>query len=1187
MEEEILKYWKDNAVFEKSLEKDAPNGEFTFYDGPPFANGLPHSGSLLSSVAKDLIPRYKTMRGYRVRRRWGWDTHGLPIESAVEKQLGLKNKKDILSLGVQKFNETAKGLVLEYVHEWKKYIERIGRWVDFDNAYTTMDPTFMESVWWGLKQIHEKGHLYEGRKVLMYCPHCETPLAKAEIAMDNTYKDVTEEAVTVQFKIKDSEQTQKLGLPENTFILAWTTTPWTLPGNVALAVGKEIQYGLYERKVENEIQYVIVAKELAERNSLESLEKEFLGAELVGIAYEPLYEIAKVAACKNAEGNEAKKWEVVSADFVTAEDGTGIVHTAVIYGEDDYALGLKEGLPMVPLLSPNGTYNSDAPEFLQGKYFKKAEAEIKEDLESRGQLFSREQYKHSYPHCYRCGTALIYNAVSSWFINIQAVKERMLAANEDIAWIPEHLKHGRFQHNLETAPDWTISRNRFWATPLPIWKDDSGNVTVIGSLEELKAHTKKSGNTYFLMRHGTTEDNVKEILSSITEDSLGLTEQGKNDVLESAKVLAGKEIKRRITKIYVSPLRRAQESAQIVCEEIGMPFEQIHTDNQLTEFNFGEFERRPIQDLREFRSTHAYDERLPGGESYLDAKLRFASFLYDLERTHTNETILILSHGIAFESLLAATRGLDAKASKELIPLTNPARGSFIELPFVPLPHNSDYELDYHLPYIDQIQLIDANGNSLTRIPEVVDCWVESGSMPFAEYHYPFENKEQFEKRSPGDFVSEYIGQTRAWFYYMHAMSVQLFDRAAFRNVITTGTILAADGEKVSKSKKNYTDPFVLLERFSADAFRYYLMSSVLMQAEDLAFKDDEVKEIQNRVVNMLRNVLAFYKLFKDEIVEFKGETPQSPNVLDAWILSRLAEVIHTAEKSFDAYDVPRAVRPMRGFIDDLSTWYVRRSRDRVKGDDAEDKQFALHTLRHVLTEFSKCIAPVMPFIAEEIYQATKDSQSNSFESVHLCDWPSAGEIDTKLNDEMQRLRAVASEALMLRQKSGIKVRQPLAKLFIQETLSPELAAILADEINVKEIVGGGAHGTEEMSLDTELTPELIREGDVREFMRALADARKEKGLTQKDVVGLKVGTAAEMVLREAKLPGISGIAFVSPSEIPTDAYSVTFSTGAVPFALVTEGATSSKTEGATFRKTEAATLRSHLEDTLKNSDAS
>jgi isoleucyl-tRNA synthetase len=1141
-EEEILAFWEQNEIFEKSLAKDAPKGEFVFYDGPPFATGLPHSGSLLSSVSKDLMPRYKTMRGYSVRRRWGWDTHGLPIESAVEKKLGLKNKKDILALGIENFNETARSLVLEYVSDWKRYIDRVGRWVDFDDSYKTMDASFMESVWWGLKQIHEKGHLYEGRKVLMYCPHCETPLAKAEIAMDNTYKDVTEEAVTVKFKVKDPAGH---GLPENTFILAWTTTPWTLPGNVGLAVKDDIQYGLYEKEEE----HFILAKDLAEKNGLDKIIREFSGTELVGIQYEPLYEIPKAAA------HSGKKWEVIAADFVTAEDGTGIVHTAVIYGEDDYTLGVKENLPMVQLLNGNGTYNDDAPEFIRGQYIKKAEPLIKEDLEKRGLLFAKAMNTHSYPHCYRCGTALIYNAVSSWFINIQEVKEQMLKENESINWMPAHLKEGRFHRNLETAPDWTISRNRFWATPLPIWKDSAGKVTVLGSLDELKERTKKSGNQYFIMRHGEAENNLQAICNTALEhkDLYHLTDLGRETVRKNAESLkdAGIEV------IIASPFARTFETARIVAETIGFDPGQIIIDNSLGEINVGINEGKSLEEYHAYFETLAdrFTKSPEGGETFVEVRRRVGAFLYELEEKYKGKNILMVSHGDPLWMMKMAAAGMNASCISQVPYLE---KGQIEPLPFVPLPHNADYELDFHLPYIDRVMLEDGDGNALTRIPEVVDCWVESGSMPFAEYHYPFENKDQFEKRSPGDFVSEYIGQTRAWFYYMHAMSVNLFGRAAFRNVVTTGTILAADGEKISKSKQNYTDPYVIFDRFSADAFRYYLMSSVVMQAEDLTFRDDEVKEVQNRVVNMLRNVLAFYTLFKSEASEsqesegdlvLEDATQESTHPLDRWILSRLAEVIQNATDSFDRFDVPRATRPMREFIDDLSTWYVRRSRDRIKADDTNgtdaDKQHALVTLRFVLREFSKCIAPVMPFIAEEIFQEVKGPEDA--ESVHLASWPGAGVPDVALHEEMALVRSLSSEALMLRQKSGIKVRQPLASLSIPGSLPPELLTLIADEINVKEIY----EEAEEMKLDTELTPELVREGDVREFMRALSEARKEMGLIPQDQVSVTIAESAKEILEpQGHAQIFAGVSSMHFGDASGSAYSVTFSSGVVPFGI-------------------------------------
>jgi isoleucyl-tRNA synthetase len=1111
-EEEVLKFWKENRIFEKTLEKEAPKGEFVFYDGPPFATGTPHSGSLLSSVSKDVMPRYKTMRGFRVRRRWGWDTHGLPIESLVEKKLGLKNKKEILAVGIKTFNETARAMVLEYVHEWKRYVERVGRWVDFDNSYKTMDASYTESVWWALKKIHEKGHLYEGRKVLMYCTHCETPLAKAEIAMDETYKDITEETATV--KLESATES-------NTFFMAWTTTPWTLPGNVALAVGPDIEYV----KVKKDGEVLILAKERLEavlgsgaHNVIETVK----GSALLGMAYKPLYEIEKV----RANGSQ-KKWTVLPADFVTTEDGTGIVHTAVIYGEDDYQLGLRENLPMVPLLNPNGTYNDDAPEFVRGQYIKKAEALIKADLESRGLLFSKAPHTHRYPHCYRCGTPLIYNAVSSWFINIQAVKEKLIAENEKITWVPEHLKHGRFKKILETAPDWTISRNRFWASPLPIWKDKAGNVTVVGSLEELKRLTKKSGNRYFLMRHGEADSNVARRISGNVDDPVHLTEKGRADVRASASALPEKFF----DLVVVSPFMRTKETAEIVLETLKINPSALVIEPRIREYNHGIFNSSYLEDwykdARAPKKMERFEKAPPEGETSLDAMRRMSEVLYELEKEHSNKRILIVSHGDPLWLLIGATRGYSRKQMLDYEEEIYPQRAVITELPFIPLPHNDNYELDYHLPYIDEVELVNEKGDKLTRIPEVVDCWVESGSMPFAEYHYPFENKAEFEKRAPGDFVSEYIGQTRAWFYYMHAMSVELFGRQSFRNVITTGNINAADGQKLSKSKKNYTDPYSIFDQYGADAFRYYLMSSVVMQAEDLQFKDDEVKEAHAKVVNMLRNTHAFYALYKDEAGEARAD---SPRILDRWIVARLQGLLLQVTYEFDRYDVIRASRPLKDFLEDFSTWYVRRSRDRVKGEDMEDKAHALSTMRYVLLTFSKLAAPVMPFVSEEVYQGVKTQGGP--ESVHLCMWPDVEEDIVsramqylgiilpwhkspvmQLLAEMGEVRRLVSLALEKRSAAAVQVRQPLSELRIKSALlkgKTELCDLIADEVNVKSVVID-ANLSEDVVLNTEITPELKEEGRARSMLRFIQDLRKQNGFMPKDKAVLVVDEASRV----------------------------------------------------------------------------
>lgn len=880
-EEEVLVFWNENDIFKKSLNKESPKGEYVFYDGPPFATGLPHHGSLLSSVIKDVVPRYQTMRGFRVNRRWGWDTHGLPIESLVEKELGLKSKKDILEIGIKAFNEKARSMVLTYVDEWEKYVVRVGRWVDYENSYKTMDNSYIESVWWALKELWSKKRLYEGKKVLMYCPHCETPLAKAEIAMDDTYKDVTETAVTAEFRVKGEKSTS---------LLAWTTTPWTLPGNVALAVGDDIDYVVIEKKDEGvgDVVRFILAKERLEDVFGEdgySVVEEKKGKDLVGLEYEPLFNIPAIS-----ESDKAHK--VYSADFVTTGEGTGIVHTAVMYGEDDFELGKKENLPMVQLLNNNATYNEQVPEFIKGQHIKKAGPLIIDDLEKRSLLFESSENTHSYPHCYRCGTPLIYNALSSWFIDIQSVKEKMLEENEKINWIPEHLKDGRFKHIVENAPDWTISRNRFWASPLPIWKCEScAEIAVIGSALEL--------------RERATEN--------ISED------------------------------------------------------------------------------------------------------------------------------------------------------------------------------LDLHRPYIDDVKLKCSCGAGMTRIPEVVDCWVESGSMPFAQNH---KLGEAIEEPVAADFIAEYIAQTRTWFYYMHAMGVSLFNRQAFKNVISTGNLLSEKGEKISKSKGNYTDPLLLIDKYGADAYRLYLMGSPVMQAEDVGFRDEDVREMHNRVINMFWNTCQFYMLFAGERDE-SVDPNESPHVLDKWLLIRLNQLISEVTQAFDAYTLPVVVRALREFIDDYSTWYVRRSRDRVRSGNDKDKQYTLAVQYEALITLAKLMAPTAPFIADSVYR----SVGGKMESVHLEGWPESGEDSNEdLLVEMEKTRSFVSRALEQRSAANIKVRQPLGRLTIDENLPEDLRQVIAEEINVESVEVGDS-----VLLDTTITPELEEKGKVRDLIRAIQDARKEAGLEMRD----------------------------------------------------------------------------------------
>jgi isoleucyl-tRNA synthetase len=1091
-EEEILAFWKDQRIFERSLGKHAPKGDFIFYDGPPFATGLPHHGSLLSSIIKDVIPRYKTMRGYRVPRVWGWDCHGLPIENMVEKKLGLKTKKDILKIGIDVFNETARSMVLQYVNDWEQYIDRVGRWVDFKNSYKTMDNTYIETVWWTLQELNKKKLLYEGRKVLMYCPHCETPLAKAEIAADNTYKDITEEAVTVKFKLANP---QKHGLPDNTSVLAWTTTPWTLPGNVGLAVGPEIKYVFFERNGE----YLVAAKERLEAVAPHAaVLGEFFGRQLIGAEYEPLYTVPAIAAHKG------KKYVVLPADFVTTAEGTGVVHTAVMYGEDDFALGQKEGLPMVQLLNSNGTYTDLVPEFIRGEYIKKAEKLIKEDLEKKDLLFGKANHTHSYPHCWRCGTALIYNAVGSWFINIQKIKQRMLKENERINWVPAHLKEGRFKHIVDNAPDWTISRNRFWASPLPIWKEKGGSgMMVIGSVEELLKKTKRSGNTYLVMRHGEAQSNVEHVFDSTGRADNHLTERGRQLVLESALNLKKKT---DIDLIVVSPISRARETAKIVQHTLDLPDSAVMVDERLREMSVGIYEGKSVIDYRAHFSHmgDAFQNVPEGAENFVDIRKRVGEFLFEIERRYTGKKILIVTHEAPAWLLSTVADRLSLQecindATDELYLRVAEIK----EISFVPYPHNAQFELELHRPYIDAITLVDEKGRTYERIPEVIDCWVESGAMPYASNHYPFENKDAFNpgrllglwpKGYPADFIAEYIAQTRTWFYYMHAVGVALFNKLAFRNVVSTGTILAADGSKMSKSKGNYTDPLRIMDQFGADALRFYLMGSVVMSGEDFNFKDEDVREAHNRVIGILWNSYKFYQLYAHE---WDGVTraAASTHVLDRWALSLLGKAIEQVTRSLDAYDTPNACKTLRNFVEDYSTWYVRRSRDRVKGDNTQDKQWALATQREVLLTLTRLFAPLMPFIAEAIYRGIGGEK----DSVHLSHWPEALPVDGKLISDMGLARAVASAGLQEREKAGIKIRQPLAQLKVKSLpADPLLHALVADEVNVKEVIEDQLIDSA-VWLDIDLTPELREAGVVRGLIRRVQEWRKEQGLTISD----------------------------------------------------------------------------------------
>ncbi|MBI4363361.1 MAG: class I tRNA ligase family protein, partial [Candidatus Doudnabacteria bacterium] len=840
LEEEVLKFWEENQIFEKSLEQTRSGKPFTFYDGPPFATGLPHYGHILASTIKDVIPRYQTMKGRFVRRRWGWDCHGLPIEEITERHLGISGKKDIEKLGIKKFNETCRSLVLQYVAEWHKMVRRIARWIDFDHSYKTMDRDYMESVWWAFKQAYDKGLVYEGRKVLLYCPRCETPVSNFEVAMDNSYQEVTEEAVTVKFKVKNPTT---YNLQPTTYFLAWTTTPWTLPGNVALAVGEDIDYVRVQGSgARGQKEYYILAKDRAKEilkplNLIQGQDDEVLkGSDLVGLEYEPLFEVKGI---KEDKGDKAHK--VYAADFVTTSEGTGIVHTAVVYGEEDFELGQKVGLPVVPLIDEKGKFNEQAPELIRGMYFKDSEMAIKKDLEARGLLFKKEMHTHSYPHCWRCGTMLFYNAIPAWFINVGKLKDKLLKTNDkQISWFPAHLKHGRYQKSVEMAPDWNISRNRYWGNPMPVWKCDQGHLTVVGSIKELGLER----NQFLFSRHGEAEHNVKDIVSCYPEKAVSnLTAKG----VERARGLA-QWIKEQggVDLIFSSDLDRTYETAKTVGDLLNVP---VEIDGRLREFNVGIFNGKSKAEFdRKFPFELRWEKAPEGGETNIQAQERMVDFVREVNKKHSGKKILVVSHGDPLFLLMQYY-------------------GSELPYPKYATPVELDVSInDLHRPYIDEVVLeCKQCGKKAYRIKEIFDSWMEAGSMPFAEYHYPFDQKETFEKRFPGQFVAEYIAQTRAWFYVMHVISQILFDKAPFENVVTTGTILAEDGSKMSKSRRNFPDPWKVIEKYGVDSLRFYLMNSVVMNADNLNFSEKDLAIVYRKVNLILWNVYNYFVTYANE----------------------------------------------------------------------------------------------------------------------------------------------------------------------------------------------------------------------------------------------------------------------------------------------------------------------------------
>ncbi|MCC6934438.1 MAG: class I tRNA ligase family protein [Candidatus Yanofskybacteria bacterium] len=1087
LEERIQKFWEDNDVFRKSMRQREGAEPFVFYEGPPTANGNPGIHHVIARIFKDIFNRYQTMRGRYVLRKGGWDTHGLPVEIQVEKELGFKSKKDIEAFGIAPYNAKCRESVWKFKSEWDRFTRRIGYWVDLQNPYITYENPYIESLWNIIGRFWERKLLYQAHRVVPYCTRCGTPLSSHEVAQG--YKTVTDTSVYLKFKIKSTKvKINGVSVPKGTYLLAWTTTPWTLPGNVALAVGSTVRYALARRNDE----HFILAADLANSVLGAPLEilGEFDGASLVGTTYEPLFPVRAL--------KKPASYKVYEADFVTTTDGTGIVHTAVMYGEDDYRLGVAVGLPRVHTVDERGKFVGVSDD-LDGRYVKSAETEalILDQLTARGLLLAKVPYEHEYPFCWRCDTPLLYYAKDSWFVRMSSLNAELLANNSTINWVPSHLKEGRFGQWLRESKDWNFSRERYWGTPLPIWaaRDRRGQIVgqplVVSSLEDLTEYRADAPATIWAVRHGESLKNVEGIIDQGEGDS-PLTDTGREQVIAAARAfkreLARKRVK--LSVVVTSPIQRTMQTAELFAQELGI--KKVVSDDRLREIRLGPslqgchdaayHERYPTYERK-------FTEQPPGGESLADLRARMWGVLKDFNDSYAGRHVLVVSHEYPIWMLVDAANGWTTAESitekerrgSDFVPYATPEK-----VVAKNLPRNARGEVDLHRPYIDDI-VLKRGGKVLRRVPEICDVWFDSGAMPYAQWHWPFENESVFERQFPADFISEAVDQTRGWFYTLLAVSTALGMKAPFKNVVSLGHVLDEKGQKMSKSRGNVIFPNDVFDAVGVDATRWYFYT-VNAPGDTKNFSVREVRERLTGFLGTLGNCLRFYELYR---TEHENDSENEGHLLDEWVLSRLNEVTVLVTDRLDHYDTTAAARELERFVvDDFSQWWLRRSRKR---------NGALPVLRRVLRSLALLLAPFIPFTAEDLWQKLK--RSGDPESVHLADWEAGNArlVNDELHQHMKQVREHISAGLAIRKEQQIRVRQPLRSVTVPGNALPaDLEMLIKDELNVKEVAY--APGVP-VSLDTTIGAELRAEGFAREVMRAVQDMRKEAGCRVSDRV--------------------------------------------------------------------------------------